>query len=182
MTHEAQGETPAYTLKRSDRRKTVAVQVLPTLEVVVRAPARMPRAEIDRIVRAHALWIARQQARLRERSLAAPPPDEAEIAALREKARAYIPDRVAHFARVMNLSPTAVKINAARTRYGSCSGKNSLNFSCLLMRCPLEAVDYVIVHELAHIVHKNHGAAFYALIARYMPDHRARRAMLRDAP
>lgn len=179
MTQDTQGGAPAYTLKRSDKRKTVAVQVLPTLEVVVRAPRRMPKAEIDRIVREYAAWIEKQRARQRERAAQSPPPGEAEIAALREKARAYIPGRVAQYARMMGLAPTAVKINAARTRYGSCSGKNSLNFSCLLMRQPLEAVDYVIVHELAHIVHKNHGPDFYALIARYMPDHRERRAMLR---
>ena len=68
---------------------------------------------------------------------------------------------------------------AASSLLGSCSSKNSLNFSLYLLQYPPEAIDYVIVHELAHIVHKNHSPAFHALIARYLPDHKARRAMLK---
>lgn len=167
-----------YTLIRS-RRKTIALQLTPALEVVVRAPLRMPKREIDAFVSAHRQWIAEHTAALRERMAANPPATPAEIEALRQAAKAYIPPRVALFAAEMGLVPSAVKINAAKTRFGSCSGKNSLNFSCLLMKYPPEAVDYVIVHELAHIVHKNHGKDFYALIARHMPDFRARRALLK---
>lgn len=57
--------------------------------------------------------------------------------------------------------------------------KNGLCFSWRLMQYPPEAVDYVVVHELAHIVHKNHGNAFYALIGSVLPDYPARRALLR---
>jgi predicted metal-dependent hydrolase len=72
-----------------------------------------------------------------------------------------------------------VKITAARKRFGSCSGRNGLCFSLYLMQYPPEAIDYVVVHELAHITHKNHSPAFHSLIARYLPDHKARRAMLK---
>lgn len=80
----------------------------------------------------------------------------------------------------MNLYPTGLKITSARTRFGSCSGKNSICFSWRLMDYPELAIDYVVVHELAHIVHKNHGPQFWALVERYLPDYRARRAMLRE--
>ena len=73
-----------------------------------------------------------------------------------------------------------MKITSARKRFGSCSGKNSLCFSYWLMLYPQEAVDYVIVHELAHIVHKNHSAAFYRLIGQYLPDYRERIKMLKQ--
>lgn len=168
----------AYTLIRS-KRKTIALQILPSLEVVVRAPARMSKREIDAFVVLHRGWIETHLEQQRQRADARPEPTQAEIEGLRKDAKAYIPGRVALFADQMGLTPTAVKITSAKRRFGSCSGKNSLCFSCLLMRYPPEAIDYVVVHELAHIVHKNHGPAFYALIEQTMPDFRARRALLK---
>lgn len=72
----------------------------------------------------------------------------------------------------MGLFPTGVRITSARTRYGSCSGKNSLCFSCFLMNCPDAAMDLVVVHELCHIQVKNHGPDFYALLEQVLPDWR----------
>ena len=68
---------------------------------------------------------------------------------------------------------------SARTRYGSCSGKNSLCFSCFLMNCPDAAMDLVVVHELCHIQVKNHGPDFYALLEQVLPDWRERKKLLR---
>lgn len=73
-----------------------------------------------------------------------------------------------------------MRITAARTRYGSCSGKNSLSFSCFLVNYPDQAIDLVVVHELCHIRVKNHGPAFYALLEQYLPDYRERRQLLRS--
>ena len=88
--------------------------------------------------------------------------------------------RVDYWSDIMGLTPTGLKITSARTRFGSCSGKNSLCFSWRLMQYPREAIDYVVVHELAHIRHHDHSAAFYRFIASVMPDHEARRALLRQ--
>ena len=79
----------------------------------------------------------------------------------------------------MGVTSTGVKITTARKRYGSCSGKDSLCFSCFLMNCPEEAIDLVVVHELCHIREKNHGPRFYALLERYLPDYRERIKLLR---
>ena len=101
---------------------------------------------------------------------------------LKKLAQEYIPPRVAEFSRVMELYPNGVKITSAKTRHGSCSGKNNLCFSYRLMRYPKEAVDYVIVHELAHIKHKNHQKEFYELIEKYMPDYKERQRLLKNVP
>ena len=74
--------------------------------------------------------------------------------------------------RLTGLSPTGVRITSARTRFGSCTLKNALNFSLFLMEYSAGAVDYVVLHELCHIRHKNHSRDFYALVARYMPDYK----------
>ena len=169
-----------YELKRS-RRRTAALEITRDCRVLVRAPLRMPRQEIDAFVAAHRSWLEAHLAAQRARLAAAPPPPTpSEIQALKERARAVLPEKVAHYSRLMGLTPAAVKITAARTRYGSCSGKNSLCFSCFLMNAPEEAIDLVVVHELCHIRHKNHGPAFYALLESVLPDHRRRKQLLKN--
>ena len=79
----------------------------------------------------------------------------------------------------MGLAPAAVKITAARTRFGSCSSQNTLCFSLYLMQYPSEAIDAVVVHELCHMRHRNHSGAFYAEVERWLPDYRAREALLK---
>jgi predicted metal-dependent hydrolase len=73
-----------------------------------------------------------------------------------------------------------VKITGAKKRFGSCSSQNGLCFSWRLMGYPEEAIDYVVVHELAHIAHRNHGSGFYSLVASVLPDYKARRALLKN--
>ena len=68
---------------------------------------------------------------------------------------------IEYYAEIMQLRPETVKINSAKKRYGSCSGKNNLNFSLFLMDKDERFVDYVVVHELAHIKHHNHSKDFY---------------------
>ena len=167
----------SYELIRSDRR-TVAVEITRDGRVLVRAPRRLPQTAIDGFLQRHEGWIARQV----EKRRATPPPPEptaAEIAALKARARAVLPGKVDLWARRMGVTPTGVKITAARKRYGSCSGKNSLSFSCFLANYPPQAIDLVVVHELCHIRVKNHGPDFYALLEQYLPDYRERKQLLR---
>ena len=167
----------AYELIRS-RRRTLALEITRDCRVLVRAPLRTSQARIDAFVSAHQDWIARHLERQRQRAAAAPPPTEGDIAALKARARETLPPKVAYWAGVMGVHPTGMKITAAQKRYGSCSGKNSLCFSCFLMRQPEAAIDLVVVHELCHIREKNHGPAFYALLAQYLPDYKERKKLL----
>ena len=173
--------TIPYRLIRSDRR-TLSLEVTPALETVVRAPRRCPTAEIQRFVDRHADWITRQTQRQRERQqtgLARPVSPELEQE-LRQLAAEVLPRRVAHYSALMGLTPAGVRITGAQKRFGSCSGQNRLCFSWRLMLYPPEAIDYVVVHELAHIRHHDHSPAFYREVARYLPDWRQRRDLLRQ--
>ncbi len=170
-----------YELIRSSRR-TLGLEITADLRVVVRAPCRCSKREIERFVASHEGWIAQHLEIQRKRAEAAAarqvtPEEEARLRAL---AAEVIPARVAHYSEVMGLVPTGVRITGARKRFGSCSSKNSLCFSWRLMQYPPEAIDYVVVHELAHIRHHNHSAAFHALVEKILPDHRERRALLRS--
>ena len=147
-----------YTLIRAKRR-TMSLQLDRDGRAVVRAPYGVKKEFIDRFV---------------------PEPTDEERKALIARAKEYLPMRVDYWSGIMGLTPTGLKITSARTRFGSCSGKNSICFSWRLMQYPREAIDYVVVHELAHIRHHDHSPAFYALIERYMPDWRERMRLLKE--
>jgi predicted metal-dependent hydrolase len=88
--------------------------------------------------------------------------------------------RVQYFAALMNVSPSAVKINSAMKRWGSCSGKNALNFSWMLATVDMECLDYVVVHELAHISEHNHSARFWAIVAKTLPTYKSAEKKLKE--
>ena len=79
----------------------------------------------------------------------------------------------------MGLKYNSVRINGAKTRFGSCSAKKNISYSYRLMAYPEEAIDYVVVHELAHLVEMNHSPRFYNVIARVLPDYKARKRLLK---
>ncbi len=167
-----------YTLIRS-RRKTISLSVSEDLRVIVRAPMKMPARDIESFIAKHSGWIDKQKCRIQAQSEGRRSLSAEEIAALREKAKLHIPRRVSYFAEMMGLYPSCVKITSAATRWGSCSAKNSLNFSYRLMLLPDELIDYIIVHELAHIKEKNHSERFYAVVRTAMPDYKGRQTKLR---
>ena len=80
----------------------------------------------------------------------------------------------------MGVSYGRITIRCQKTRWGSCSAKGNLNFNCLLMLAPPEVADYVVVHELCHRKHMNHGAAFWSEVARILPDYARHRAWLKE--
>jgi predicted metal-dependent hydrolase len=104
---------------------------------------------------------------------------QAVTALYRRTAKQRLTERTAHYAAVMDVSPSAVKISGAKSRWGSCSGKNSINFSWRLIMAPESVIDYVVVHELAHMREHNHSPRFWARVAQVLPDYKRRQAGLR---
>ncbi len=101
------------------------------------------------------------------------------VAWYRAQARKIITERVEYFARSHHFEPLKVRISSARTRWGSCSRKGTLSFSWRLVMAPPEVVDYVVVHELAHLREMNHSRAFWELVGAILPDYKQRRAWLK---
>ena len=168
-----------YKLIRSSRR-TLALEIGPDLTLTVRAPIKMPLSVIEEFIEKHDKWIEKKLDVMKNREIK---PDNLlpeEIAALKMRAKKILPKKVAYFAEIMGLKPAGVKITSAKKRFGSCSPKNSLCFSYELMLYPDEAIDYVVVHELAHIKHRNHSAQFYSLIGKYLPDYKTREKILKS--
>ncbi len=88
--------------------------------------------------------------------------------------------RVEMFSSRTGWVPTGVRIGSANTSWGSCSGKNRLNFTWKLVTAEPGVIDYVIVHELAHLKEHNHSEKFWRLVESVLPDYRKRRAKLRE--
>lgn len=166
-----------YELIRSDR-KTLGLQVKDG-RVIVRAPRIVTLQQIERFVREHEDWIQNALSRQAAKQAAHPEPTAAERAELIRRAKEILPQRTAYWSQRMGLYPTQIRITSAQRRFGSCSSEGHICYSWRLMQYPPEAIDYVVVHELAHLKHMNHSQAFHALVAKYLPDHKARRALLK---
>ena len=98
---------------------------------------------------------------------------------MRLRAQKYLPQRTWELAEQTGLTPAGVKVTGAKTRWGSCSGKNRICLSWRLMERPREVIDYVIIHELCHTEHHDHSKGFWALVESFLPNYRALRRELK---
>ena len=94
-------------------------------------------------------------------------------------AKRDLTNKVLDFAKQMEVMPIAVKVSGAKTRWGSCSGKKSLTFSWRLIMAEDDVVDYVVIHELAHIAEMNHSGRFWAIVEGVLPDYKERQKRLK---
>ena len=171
-----------YDVIRSSR-KTVSLEIRKDGSVLVRAPQRMSKREIEQFVSEHEDWIRKHQAMVKARQDEAadvPRLSAEEIHALADRAMQVIPEKVKHFAPLVGVTWGRITIRNQKTRWGSCSAKGNLNFNCLLMLMPDEIVDYVVVHELAHRREMNHSPAFWAIVEGVLPDYAISRQWLKE--
>ena len=161
-----------YTLIYSAR-KTVGIEIK-NGKVIVRAPQKMSKNEIEQIVKENSDKILQmlKKAEMRESALRDIVPLTAEeIGELAARAREYIPSRVKYYAEKMHVTVSGITIRNQKTRWGSCSSKGNLNFNCMLLLTPPEAIDSVVVHELCHLKEMNHSPRFYAEVLKVYPEY-----------
>ena len=166
-----------YTLIKTDR-KSVAIKIGEGGEVIVRAPRKISKAEIDRIVEGHRTWIEKHRAEVIQRGEQNPPISADEERALRTLAKEHLTRLTRRYAEITGLRPSCVKIGGAKKRFGSCSSEGNISYSYLLMLYPAAALEYVVLHEICHLRFMDHSENFYALIERYMPDWKERKKLL----
>jgi len=97
----------------------------------------------------------------------------------KEPARRLVIDRLAFFNSLYNFQYKRIAIRDQRSRWGSCSTGNNLNFNYRIILLPLELADYIIVHELCHLAEMNHSFKFWQLVGQAIPDWRQRRRLLK---
>lgn len=173
-----------YTVQivRSDR-KTMALEITASGKVLVRAPYTMPEWRIREFVQEKEAWIQHHLPKkmadgemLEELGQFT----EEEIDKMIQLAKSIIPQKVAYYARMMQVTYGRISIRRQKTRWGSCSRTGNLNFNCLLMMAPAYVLDYVIVHELSHRLEMNHSARFWREVEKVLPDYRQARTWLRE--
>jgi len=98
----------------------------------------------------------------------------------RNAAEEIVRQKVEHFQEIINVRPNRVTIRRQKTRWGSCSTKGNLNFNWKVIMAPVEVIDYLVIHELCHLIHHNHSPEFWNLVAGYLPDYKVRRAWLKQ--
>ena len=157
------------------RRKTLSIQIENAGRIFVRAPLGLPEAEIRRFVEEKRGWIEKHLAQVSRREEAARQASRItpeEMRQLGNEALAWFPPRVRFFAERLGIRYGRITIRNQKTRWGSCSSAGNLNFNCLLMLCPEEVRDYVIVHELCHRKEMNHSPRFWAEVEKVLPEYR----------
>jgi predicted metal-dependent hydrolase len=97
----------------------------------------------------------------------------------KQQARKIIVERVNHYAKIAGLKFRSIAITTAETRWGSCSSNKTLNFNWKLIMAPVEVIDYVVTHELAHLTELNHSHAFWETVRKMYPLYREYRTWLR---
>ena len=167
-----------YEFKRK-RVKNINLRVRADGSVAVSAPLGAPLAQVDAFVAGRARWI--EAARVR--ALARGEEEQRPCSVSREDALALftqVSDAVFPlFAQVLNGQRPVLKVRQMKTRWGMCvPAKRQITFSLRLAEKPRAAVEYVVLHEYAHFVRADHSPAFWAVVARYMPDYKARRRLL----
>ena len=165
------------------QRTTCAIGVDRDGNVTFRGPLGIPDAEIRRILEEKRDWIVKKAAEAKRRAAAAEGEtqlDGVQLRRLGEKALKDLPARAAAWAGKIGVRYGRISIRCQKTRWGSCSQCGNLNFNCLLMLCPEEIRDYVVVHELCHRLEMNHSARFWARVESVMPDYRRRLKWLKD--
>ena len=169
-----------YEIIRS-KRKTLAIEVSDGGKIKVRVPLHTSEKAINAFIESNRQWLENAVIKSVRRQKIAEKYEirDEDIPFYRAKAKEYLPRRTALWSSITGLEPSYVHITSAKKRFGSCNGKNGICFSCRLMVYNEETIDYVILHELAHIRHKNHSRAFYELIEKFMPDYKTRENILK---
>ncbi len=164
------------------KRKTISIEISKDLKVIVRAPLLMSKKQISEFVDDKSEWINKHLEIVKNRVEAERNISkftEEEIKVLTKEAKKIVPQKVEHFAKIMGVKYNGISIKHQLTRWGSCSAKGNLNFNCLLMLCPQEVQNYVVIHELCHLKELNHSQRFWDEVALYCPDYKSHKHWLR---
>ncbi len=165
------------------RRKTLALSVTETGEIIAHAPLLLSDKAVVEFVHKKAAWLQKMTDKVttaKQNAAEAGWLTPAEIAKLRARAEVVLPARVAYYAKQMGVSYGKVTIRLQKTRWGSCSAKGNINLNALLMLAPPEVRDSVVVHELCHLKEMNHSRRFYALLYAVLPDYEERHRWLSE--
>ena len=158
------------TLRKSVRCRGLSIRVHPLKGVSVTLPYFMPFAAAQAFFLLKREWILATMARHKEKARNVVVSSAAEIESLRRQAKAELPPRLASLAARYGFTYNKVTIKHNATNWGSCSTKGNINLNLNIVRLPRVLQDYVLLHELCHLRHLDHGHAFHLLLEHLLTD------------
>lgn len=167
------------------KRKTLAIEIKNDLRVIVRAPLFVSNGEIQRFIAEKSEWIEKTIEKVKVRNeqemqTSVPKLTKEELRDLVDKASDVIPKRAEHYAQMIGVTYGKITIRNQVSRWGSCSAKGNLNFNCLLLLCPKEVLDYVVIHELCHLKEMNHSKKFWEYVEHFCPEYEQHKKWLKE--
>ena len=166
-----------YTHRVSTRARTMRLAVHPDGSVIVTAPKFFGLGVIERFVETQEKWITRHVNETKGRTVIRV--ERRDIPAIKRRAHELAHKRCEHFAKAYGVQFKKISIRAQKSRWGSCSRMGNLSFNYKIAVLPARLADYVIVHELCHLLEMNHSRRFWGLVAGVFPDHKVLRKELR---
>ena len=156
--------------RKSLRSRSIGIRVHPVKGVSVSVPYIVPYAVAQAFFQSRRAWILETIAKQKEKYKDAVIPSDAEIEALRRKAKAELPPRLAELAARYRFSYNRVAIKHNASNWGSCSARSNINLNLNVVRLPKILQDYVLLHELCHLRHQDHGHGFHLLLEHVLTD------------
>lgn len=164
-------EIGEVTFRKSARGRRVAIRVHPVRGVTVSVPALVPYAAAMAFFKLKRQWVLETMRRQKEKARNTVVPSAAEIESLRRQAKSELPPRLSVLAARYGFTYNRVTIKHNATNWGSCSSKGNINLNLNIVRLPRILQDYVLLHELCHLRHLDHGHAFHLLLEHLLTDH-----------
>ncbi len=171
---------------RSDRR-SFAIEIGRDKKIKVRVPRRASKAQIEEMLKAKHDWILKTLDKIEQRNTAeareyeeAKPLSSEEVKKLKKEARNHLASLTEYWAEKIGVSYGRISIRGQKTRWGSCSSKGNLNYNYLLILCPDDVIEYVVIHELCHRIYMNHSKRFWEKIEEFCPNYRQARKWLKQ--
>ena len=163
-------EIGSVTFRKSVRSRGISIRVHPLKGVSVAFPYIMPYAAAQAFFLLRREWVLETMARQKEKYRDVELPSAAEVEASRRKAKEELPTRLSELALRYGFTYNRVTIKHNATNWGSCSSKGNINLNLNIVRLPSVLQDYILLHELCHLRHQNHGHAFHLLLEHLLTD------------
>lgn len=162
--------------RKSMRSRSIGIRVHPVKGVSVSVPYIVPYSVAMAFFQSRRAWVMETMAKQKERIKDVVMPSDAEIEAFRKKAKAELPPRLADLAARYGFTYNRVAIKHNASNWGSCSTKGNINLNLNIIRLPKVLQDYVLLHELCHLRHHDHGHAFHLLLEHVLTDNLLKQA------
>ncbi|MFP6173566.1 M48 family metallopeptidase [Helicobacter pylori] len=185
------------TIQKSEKIKTLSLNITPSLEVILKMPNSCSQVRANAFLKEQEAWLKKTFLSMQEKhSLLRANLEKYQnkilvfdevknandytLTDLKKILKTYLEQKLPLIAQKMQTSYTGFNIRNNAKVLGSCSYHNRLSFALLLVCAPKEAIDYVIIHELAHTIHKNHSKNFWRCVKIFCPNYRALRERLKQ--